>query len=209
MDFALERGWWQQGVSAVAGVDEVGRGPLAGPVFAAACVVPQDDKLRARLLAYVRDSKALSAAAREDLHAQIGATCLVGVGEASVAEIDALNIRQATHVAMRRALAALPHNAYGAVLVDGNDIPQNLNAPAQFVIKGDAVELAIACASIVAKVRRDALMADLGRAYPMYGWAGNAGYGTAAHLAALNTHGVTPHHRTTFAPVRALLEKAA
>jgi ribonuclease HII len=202
----VENQFKAQGLSAVAGVDEVGRGPLAGPVVAAACVVPNNQHLRQKLLAQVRDSKALKATARQELSEVILAECRVGFGEASVAEIDTLNIRQATHMAMLRALEGV---AAQAVLVDGNDIPKALKLPAQSIIKGDATELCIACASIVAKVRRDALMAELSQAYPAYGWASNAGYGTAKHLLALHSFGITPHHRASFEPVKSMLKEAA
>lgn len=201
-----EDGWRGKGCVLVAGVDEVGRGPLAGPVMAAAAAVPDDAAVRAELLAGVRDSKALTAVRREALAARIEATCMVHVAAASVDEIDRLNIREATLLAMARAVAGLAV-APAAVLVDGRDVPPALAMPGQAVVKGDAVELCIACASIVAKVARDRLMAELAEAYPGYGWERNAGYGSAVHLAALRELGPTVHHRRSFAPVRALLEQ--
>ena len=196
----------------VAGVDEVGRGPLAGPVLAAAVVLPHDERWVGRWLGLVRDSKVLKAARREALAAEICEHALVGVGEANVAEIDAVNIRNATFLAMRRALAALPVDVQGAVqgvIVDGNARIPELSMRQVTLVQGDAKELAVACASVVAKVARDALMVALGKEYPAYGWARNAGYGTAAHLAALAQFGPTPAHRTSFAPVAACLRDQA
>jgi ribonuclease HII len=192
------------GEARVAGVDEVGRGPLAGPVLAAAVVLPADERWVGRWLGLVRDSKVLKAARREALAAEICEHACVGVGEASVAEIDAVNIRNATFLAMRRALAVLPGTVQG-VVVDGNARIPDLSIRQTTLVQGDAKELAVACASVVAKVARDALMVKLGKDYPAYGWASNAGYGTAAHLAALAHFGPTPAHRTSFAPVAACL----
>ncbi len=191
------------------GVDEVGRGPLAGPVVAAACLLPPS--LQAPWLAELADSKALSAPKRTRL-----ASALQGVphalGEASVVEIDTLNIRNASLLAMQRAVLALlnqplpvPHTAL-QVRVDGNALIPNLPLPQEAVIGGDRTVPCISAASIVAKVYRDALMVALHQQYPHYGWASNAGYGSAVHLAALQHHGACVHHRTSFAPVRAVLE---
>lgn len=185
----------------VAGVDEVGRGPLAGPVVAAAVIVPET--ARAALLAVAGDSKVLSPKKRLLVAEMIHAQCQVGIAEASVQEIDRMNILQATHLAMRRALALVEPEA---VVVDGNMMIRDCSLPQKAIVGGDRVELAVACASIVAKVYRDALMAKLAEEYPAYGWERNAGYGAAVHLAALGTHGVTVHHRTSFAPVRLMLE---
>lgn len=184
----------------VAGVDEVGRGPLAGPVVAAAVVVPPE--VREALLNVAGDSKVLTAKKRVAVEALVREGCTVGIGEASVAEIDGMNIRNATFLAMTRALAQVPHDA---VVVDGNAKIPGLQVPQQCVVGGDGKELAVACASIIAKVYRDALMARLGETYPAYGWAKNAGYGTAVHMDALVHHGVTEHHRRSFAPVRDML----
>jgi ribonuclease HII len=177
----------------VAGVDEVGRGPLAGPVFAAAVILPEP-------VEGVADSKLLSPDRREALAATLRERALVAVGAASVAEIDRLNILGATMLAMRRAVARLPI-CPRAVLVDGNRAP-GLDLPTRCVVDGDALVPAIGAASIVAKVARDRLMRRLGGRYPGYGWERNAGYGTREHRAALGSLGLTPHHRRSFAPCR-------
>ena len=189
----------------VAGVDEVGRGPLAGPVVACAVVLPAD--LDADLLARLADSKALKPGVREGLDAEIRAVAEVGLGEASVAEIDTWNILQASHVAMARALAALPQPPDHA-LVDGNRLPA-LPCPGEAVVGGDARVASIAAAGIVAKVARDAAMDRLDAAWPGYSWARNRGYGTAEHRRALAELGPSPHHRRSFRPVRAAVAAAA
>ncbi|MCY4098274.1 MAG: ribonuclease HII [Rhodospirillales bacterium] len=190
-DFALEAAC---GCVRVCGVDEVGRGPWAGPVVAAAVILDRDWDADG-----VDDSKRLTAAARTRLRREIEARAQVGTGQASVYEIDRLNILSATLLAMRRAVAALPCMPECA-LVDGNRLP-DLPCPAQAVTRGDARSLSIAAASIVAKVERDRLMAGLAADFPGYGWERNAGYGTPEHAAALERLGVTPHHRRSFAPV--------
>lgn len=182
----------------VAGIDEVGRGPLAGPVVAAAVILHRD-RLPARLLERLDDSKALSKRLREELAALLPDVAVIGFGEASVDEIDAINILQATLLAMRRAHDALGR-ATDHALVDGNK-PPRLTCPVRCIVKGDSLSLSIAAASVVAKVRRDRLMAELAEACPGYGWDRNAGYGTAEHLDALKRLGPTPHHRRSFAPV--------
>ena len=182
----------------VCGIDEVGRGPLAGPVVAAA-VILDPARLPKTLLERLDDSKKLSKRLREELAELVPATALVGFGEASVAEIDRVNILQATFLAMGRAYAALGR-ACDHALVDGNR-PPPLPCPLRCVIGGDGISLSIAAASVVAKVRRDAMMAELARAHPEFGWERNAGYGTKEHLAALKRLGPTPHHRRSFAPV--------
>ena len=183
----------------VAGVDEAGRGPWAGPVFAAA-VVWRDD---ARMPKKIDDSKKLTAEMRETLYLKIEEQAWIGIGVSEVAEIDSLNILNATKLAMQRAVAALAVQP-DAVLVDGNQ-PPKFPVPTYAIIKGDALSLSIAAASIIAKVSRDRHMAELHAQYPHYGWLKNAGYGTASHQRALAEHGVTPHHRRSFAPIRKLL----
>jgi ribonuclease HII len=181
----------------IAGIDEVGRGPLAGPVVAAAVILPR--RPPKALVERLDDSKKLSAARRDEMAALVLASAEVGLGLASVDEIDRINILRATFLAMSRALAALGR-AVDHALVDGNQVPP-LPCPVRCVVGGDGLSLSIAAASVVAKVHRDALMADLALAHPGYGWETNRGYGTAAHLAALASLGPTPHHRRSFAPV--------
>jgi ribonuclease HII len=188
----------------VAGVDEVGRGPLAGPVVAAAVVfstgVPR------RLAALIDDSKKLTPEARLLAYAALRASgrAEIALGAASVKEIARLNILHAALLAMRRAVARLPTSPDHA-LVDG-DRPPGLGCATTCVVGGDAISLSIAAASIVAKVMRDHEMARLAETHPGYGWERNAGYGTTEHLQALRHLGVTPHHRRSFGPVRALLD---
>ncbi len=182
----------------VCGIDEVGRGPLAGPVVTAA-VILDPARLPRALLDKLDDSKKLSKRLREELAELVPATATIGFGQASVEEIDRLNILQATFLAMRRAYDALGR-ACDHALVDGNR-PPKLPCPIRCVVGGDGISLSIAAASVVAKVRRDALMAELALSHPEFGWERNAGYGTAEHLAALKRLGPTPHHRRSFAPV--------
>ena len=190
-----ERALWTQGVAHIAGVDEVGVGPLAGPLVAAAVILPKDCPLRG-----VDDSKKLSAARRQALRDEIaGCAVAIGVGVVAVDDVDRLNTYWAAIEAMRRALAALPV-APEQVLVDARTIP-GLDLPQTALIKGDARSYSIAAASIVAKVIRDEMMADLDRRYPAYGFARHMGYGTAEHLAALSRFGPCPEHRRTFQPV--------
>jgi ribonuclease HII len=180
----------------IAGVDEVGRGPLAGPVVACAVVMPPDT----RAIRGVDDSKKLTAVEREKLAARIAERALsVSVGAASVREIDRLNIYHASVLAMRRALRRLKVTP-DHVLVDGNRI-RTLGVEHTAVVGGDGCCHSIACASIVAKVTRDRLMRALARRHPHYRWETNAGYGTREHHAGLTSHGLTPHHRRSFAPV--------
>lgn len=179
----------------IAGVDEAGRGPLAGPVLAAAVILDAQ-----RPIAGLADSKQLKAAQRERLYAQITANALCYcVAQASVAEIDRLNILQATLLAMRRAVQGL-RLAPTLVQVDGNQLPQ-LAVRAVAVVGGDALLPAISAASILAKVERDRWCLQIDRQFPHYGFAAHKGYGTAAHLAALRMHGACIHHRRSFAPV--------
>jgi ribonuclease HII len=183
----------------LAGIDEVGRGPLAGPVVACAVVMPPD----ARAIRGVDDSKKLTGPEREKLAARIAERALaVGIGAASVREIDRINIYHAAVLAMRRALGRLRVTP-DHVLVDGNPI-RTLGVEHTAVVGGDACCHSIACASIVAKVTRDRLMRALARRYPHYRWETNAGYGTAEHHAGLASHGLTPHHRRSFSPVAQL-----
>ena len=187
----------------VAGVDEAGRGPWAGPVVAAAVMFAAAGPPPA-LRATIDDSKRCAAPRRAALHAEILACADAAVGIASVAEIDSMNILQATLLAMRRAVVRLAA-APDLVLVDGNRTPR-LSCPARAVVGGDRLSLSIAAASIVAKVTRDRLMARLAVDHPGYGWERNAGYGTAAHRAGLARLGPSPHHRRSFRPIRALLD---
>jgi ribonuclease HII len=186
--------WWA-GPGLVAGVDEVGRGPLAGPVVAAAVIL--DDQ---RPIKGLRDSKQLTALQRERLDGQIRARALcLCIGQASVEEIDRLNILQATLLAMQRAVEGLRLLPV-CVLIDGNRLPR-LRVPCEAVVRGDSRVAAIAAASIVAKVYRDALLVQLHERHPHYGFADHKGYATAEHLAALRAHGACIEHRRSFAPV--------
>jgi len=200
-DLSLER----ESGGVVAGIDEAGRGPWAGPVVAAA-VVLDAGALPAGLAARIDDSKKLSEPARRAIAAALVPFARIGIGAAARGEIDEINILAATMLAMRRA-----HDALGLVpdlaLIDGNRAPA-LPCPARTVVKGDAISLSIAAASIVAKVTRDRIMTRLAARYPGFGWERNAGYGTAQHRAALAAEGVTPHHRRSFAPIRNILSRA-
>lgn len=188
-----------RGARIVAGVDEVGRGPLAGPVTAAAVILNPDD-----IPDGLDDSKKLSAKRREALWETIHAKAEVSIAHASVAEIDEFNILRASHLAMERAVAGLPRQP-DEVLIDGNMIPKGLTLPAQAIIKGDARSLSISAASIVAKICRDRVMWDLAQHYPGYGWETNAGYPSKSHREALQNLGITPHHRRSFKPVHNIL----
>lgn len=198
-DYTFEEAALQRGLGPVAGVDEVGRGPLAGPVTAAAVVLDP-----ARMPLGLADSKALTAARRETLFHAIMESAVVCVAHATVEEIDSLNILRASHLAMERAVAGLGI-VVGHVLVDGNLIPAGLKGRAEAIVKGDARSWSIAAASIIAKVTRDALMVDLAQQHPGYGWEANAGYPTKQHLQALQNLGVTPWHRRSFKPVHNIL----
>ena len=185
---------WQQGLTRIAGVDEVGRGSLAGRVVAAAVVLPQS--LDPRLLEGLRDSKQLSRLQRERLLPIIRTLAVaIGLGSATVREIDQLNIRQATILAMRRALAQLP--AVDHILLDGLPLAE-LPGSQTALVKGDQISLSIAAASVVAKVQRDRWMAHLHHFYPQYGWDRNVGYGTPVHRQAIQHQGSSRHHRQTF-----------
>lgn len=193
----------QQGFSVICGTDEVGRGPLSGPVTAAAVIIPADlpSPILNHLLAHANDSKKLSPSKRQDLMSIIQTHCPYAVVNVSPEEIDTLNIRTASLTGMTRAIANLPQKADFA-LIDGNATPKDLTIPSQTIIKGDTHSLSIACASIIAKETRDALMQTLHKQYPAYNWAKNMGYPTPEHLAALQEFGATPHHRKSFAPVQ-------
>ena len=196
----MERRLWENGCLLVAGVDEAGRGCLAGPVVAAACVLPAG----LTGLPDVRDSKLLTPGLRYDLYHTIRETAAaIGIGAASRREIDRCNIRIASVLAMQRALERA--GIWDHALCDGPMPPELDPERHSGIVNGDVLCLSIAAASIIAKVTRDALMARLAGRHPEYGWERNAGYGTPAHLEALLRHGPTPHHRRTFAPVRAVL----
>lgn len=199
-DFTHETEALSRGALRVVGVDEVGRGPLAGPVTACAVRLDPD-----RVPKGLRDSKVLTPARREALFAEIMAVAEVSVAHASVQEIDTLNILRASHLAMERAVAGLQADH---ALIDGNLIPRGLGCGATAIVKGDAKCLSIAAASIIAKVTRDRIMVDLAQQHPGYGWKANAGYPTKAHLDALQTLGVTAWHRRSFKPVHNILYQA-
>lgn len=183
----------------IAGVDEVGRGPWAGPVTACAVIL---DPLN--IPDGLEDSKKLSAKRREALAAEILSSAQVSIAHASVQEIDQINILRASLLAMRRAIEGLPQTPQFA-LIDGNKIPENLPCPAEAVVKGDGKSCSIAAASIVAKVTRDEIMVALAQQFPGYGWEKNAGYGTKLHQEGLRNLGVTTHHRRSFKPIHNIL----
>jgi ribonuclease HII len=194
-DFSLEEA--EQGI--VAGLDEAGRGPFAGPVIAAAVILD-----RSNIPDGINDSKKLSKVQRELLYTDILETGICGIGEASVEEIDEINILQASFLAMRRAVAKLK-TVPDVALVDCNKDP-SLGLKTLRIVKGDSISLSIAAGSIVAKVTRDRKMCALAERYPYYGWEKNAGYGTAEHRKGLRDHGVTPLHRRSFSPIRKIIE---
>lgn len=204
-DWQLEDRARETGARLIFGVDEVGRGPLAGPVTAAAVALPRD--LDAGLADAIDDSKRLTGARREWLAARLPGCAPYHIAHVSVEEIEALNIRRAAHLAMCRAVAGLVAQigAPCLVLVDGREIPDGLDHRAQTVIGGDAISLSIAAASVLAKVARDRIMVDLAQHHPGYGWERNAGYGTRQHLEALRSLGVTPIHRRSFGTVHKIL----
>ena len=194
-DFSIE----ERLVGRIAGIDEAGRGPWAGPVVAAAVVLD-----RSHVPEGLDDSKKLSAKRRASLFDEIIEVAAVGVGIGSVAEIDTLNIARANDLAMERAVEDLGF-APDFVLIDGRWVPEGLRGAAEAVVGGDGKSLSIAAASIIAKVSRDRIMAGLDAEHPGYGWARNQGYGTAEHAAALERLGVTPHHRRSFRPIHNIL----
>lgn len=191
---------YQQG-RIICGVDEVGRGPLAGPVMAAAAILPQEG-LPKDIEPLISDSKKLTAKKREALFPILTSLCCYAVAECSVEEIDEINILQASLLAMRRAIEKLTQRPQHA-LIDGNKTPPNLMCSSTTIIKGDDKSLSIAVASIIAKVTRDQFMKTLSDQHPAYGWEKNAGYGTKIHMEALQTLGPTIWHRRSFAPVKA------
>jgi len=198
-DFEFERAAHARGFTRVAGVDEVGRGPLAGPVTAAAVVLDPScipDGLN--------DSKKLTKKARERLYEEIMQVADVSIAHATVEEIEELNILRASHLAMIRALDGLKHGADYA-LIDGNMVPRGLSLPNETIIKGDARSQSISAASIMAKICRDCVMLSLAQQHPGYGWETNMGYGSKRHMEALQNLGVTPHHRRLFKPIHNIL----
>ena len=205
-DFSYENACGIQGL--VFGLDEAGRGPWCGPVVAA-CGCWPGGQIPEELTHAINDSKKLSAKKREELFPKImNSNAIVGIGQASAEEIDKINILQASFLAMKRALDMTKEKGFepAFALIDGNKLPK-WDIPMQAIIGGDAKSLSIASASIVAKVTRDHIMQDLAKEYPQYGWDKNAGYGTKAHIEALEKYGITPHHRKTYAPIAKLLEK--
>lgn len=201
-DFDIERAAHTRGLVHIAGVDEVGRGPIAGPVTAAAVILDPEN-----IPEGLNDSKKLTAKRRDAAYDVIMASAQVGIAHCTVAEIDEHNILRAAHIAMLRAVAALPVTP-DHLLIDGNMIPRNCPLSAEAVIKGDGKSLSIAAASIVAKVTRDRIMVDLAQQHPGYGWDSNAGYPSKSHVSALQNLGVTPHHRRSFKPVHNILCRA-
>jgi len=198
-NFELEQAALSRGAFRIAGVDEVGRGPLCGPVTAAAVILNPDD-----IPEGLNDSKKMTAKKRDALYDEILAKADCCIAHATVQEIDEINILRASHLAMTRAIAGLT-KAPDHILIDGNMIPNGLTTSAEAVVKGDGRSLSIAAASIIAKVARDRIMGDLAIEFPGYGWEKNAGYGTKQHLEALRALGVTPHHRRSFKPIHNIL----
>ncbi len=196
----VEQAFWQQGILQIAGVDEAGLGSLCGPIVAAAVVLPA----HCPMIVGVRDSKLLSAAQRGRLFAQIlSQATSVGVGIATVAEIEQFNVLRASHLAMQRSLRRV--QPIDHALIDGREIKQADLGAHTAIVDGDASSYAIACASIIAKVRRDRFLTRLAKRYPGYGWERNAGYGTKEHLSAIEQLGVTPVHRHSYAPIQKAL----
>ena len=202
LNFNFEYESIEQNFVPVVGVDEAGRGPWAGPVVAGA-VILDIETMPERLRLDLDDSKKLTSQKREELFQLLLNCATIGVGISSVDEIDALNILQATMLAMKRAVEDLVLSP-GMILVDGNVLP-NWSYPCRAIIKGDGRSLSIAAASIVAKVTRDQVMADLAKCHPQYGWERNAGYGTKEHQQGLVEFGVCKHHRRSLKPIRNIL----
>ena len=201
-DFSLEESLGLSTRAVIVGVDEVGRGPLAGPVTAAAVFVDRQ-KITSDLLNKIDDSKKIPQKQRATISKQIEGTAMIGIGWASSSEIDQLKILEATMLAMQRAIFSLRKQIIldpDYILIDGNKVPR-LDFPSKAIVRGDEKSLSIAAASIVAKSKRDAFMTSLSKLYPGYGWEKNAGYGTGEHLAAIEREGITVHHRRSFKPI--------
>ena len=201
-DFSLEESLGLSTSAVIVGVDEVGRGPLAGPVTAAAVFVDRQ-KITSDLLTKIDDSKKIAQKKRATISKQIESIAIIGIGWASSGEIDQLNILEATMLAMQRAIFSLQKQIIldpDYILIDGNKVPR-LDFPSKAIVRGDEKSLSIAAASIVAKSKRDAFMTSLSKLYPGYGWEKNAGYGTREHLAAIEREGITVHHRRSFKPI--------
>ena len=193
----------QFGQVSIAGIDEAGRGPLAGPVVAGA-VVLDNTRISSDLCRRLNDSKKLKPDTREALFQELALRARIGFGQASVVEIDKLNILQASLLAMVNAVSKL-NVTPNHVLIDGNKIPEQLSGMATAIVKGDSKVASIAAASIIAKVTRDRLMRDLDSAFPVYEWAKNSGYPTKCHMNAILKYGITPHHRLSFRPIHNIL----
>jgi|TARA_B110000091_G_C13717190_1_gene433132 ribonuclease HII len=200
--YNIEASFRLKGNEVIIGVDEVGRGPWAGPVTACAVILNPDNIPHG-----LNDSKKLNVVRRNELFLKIMESSLVSCVHVDVEEIDKINILQATFRAMERSILKLPIPDH--ILIDGNKLPPNLPSPATAIIKGDTKSASIAAASIIAKVTRDQLMADLSLEYPGYGWEKNAGYGTKMHQLGLLNNGVTPHHRRSFKPIHNMLYSAS
>ena len=202
VSYNIEASFRLKGNEVIIGVDEVGRGPWAGPVTACAVILNPDNIPHG-----LNDSKKLNVVRRNELFLKIMESSLVSCVHVDVEEIDKINILQATFRAMERSILKLPIPDH--ILIDGNKLPPNLPSPATAIIKGDTKSASIAAASIIAKVTRDQLMADLSLEYPGYGWEKNAGYGTKMHQLGLLNNGVTPHHRRSFKPIHNMLYSAS
>lgn len=200
--FEYEEQYWQQGITSLAGIDEVGMGALAGPVVAAAVIFPEGCTIEG-----LKDSKQLSAKKRESLVSDIKEQALAwAIAEASVEEIEKINIRQASHLAMKRSIENLDTTP-DLLLIDGNPAQIHSNIPTSNIIKGDSISCSIAAASILAKVYRDNIMVEIAQELPAYQFDSHKGYASKAHKEALETYGVTPYHRRGYAPIAALLTK--
>ena len=200
--YNIEASFRLKGNEVIIGVDEVGRGPWAGPVTACAVILNPDNIPHG-----LNDSKKLNVVRRNELFLKIMESSLVSCVHVDVEEIDKINILQATFRAMERSILKLPIPDH--ILIDGNKLPPNLPSPATAIIKGDTKSASIAAASIIAKVTRDQLMANLSLEYPGYGWEKNAGYGTKMHQLGLLNNGITPHHRRSFKPIHNMLYSAS